>query len=155
MRKIYRILLPALLCVTAQAASAAGYRAMNVNMTDGSQITVNLSDELRVSFTTSEMVITTPGATDEVKVDRSKIAGFTLTDLNSIDAVTDATPGFDGRSLSLSSLPEGSVVNVYDAGGLCVMSLDVAGSAVVDLGCLQTGVYIVSVNGMSYKISVK
>ena len=68
---------------------------------------------------------------------------------------TDSAPCFNGDSMLFDSLPDGSVIAVFDMAGATVMSHTASGSHELRLGLLPAGVYVVRVNNMSYKVTVR
>ena len=115
---------------------------------------VVLVSDLKLSFTDTELVA--KGTNVELTVPRESIVKFVHTPNQAgIDVVTAGGMTLSGNTLSFDSLPAGSVVNVYIASGIQVRSLKAEGAVEIDLDGLTAGVYVVNVNGVSYKVSVQ
>ncbi len=141
----------------ALVSGAQGYNVLNVHLADGSKVDIKLGTELRITFTDTHLVATGKDATVEVaKADIKKMEHVFDAEAGIDAAVADAS-GFvrEGDTLSFTDLPAGSRINVYTVGGAQVRSVAAEGQCSVDLGDLAAGVYIVTVNNMSYKITVK
>lgn len=136
-------------------SSAIGYEKLNVHLTDGSIMEVVLVSNLKISFSETELVAN--GTNVELTVPRESIVKLVHTPNQAdIDVVTSGEEmTLRGNTLSFDSLPVGTVIDIYSAAGVKVRSLKAEGETVIELDGLTTGVYIVRVNNMSYKISVK
>lgn len=151
-----KILLASLVALGISGAYGAGYNCLKVGLADGSQVDIRMSDDLRVKFTESQLVAV--GTDTDVAVDRDNILYFNhdYEDWDSVKEVsTDSAPRFNGDSMLFDSLPDGSVIAVFDMAGATVMSHTASGSHELRLGLLPAGVYVVRVNNMSYKVTVR
>ena len=149
-----KFLLCAIAACSAFITNAAGYDKLNVHLTDGTTMEVVLVSDLKLSFTDTELVA--KGTNVELTVPRESIVKFVHTPNQAgIDVVTAGGMTLSGNTLSFDSLSAGSVVNVYTASGIQVRSLTAEGAVEIDLDGLTAGVYVVNVNGVSYKISVQ
>lgn len=137
-------------------ASGAGYNCLKVSLQDGSHVNIFMSDDLRVRFTETHLVAT--GSNADVSVDRSSIFSFDhVYDKSGAvgDVLAEQTARFTGDTMQFDSLPEGSVITVFDTRGAAVMSQIASGSHELSLGSLPSGVYVITVNNMSYKVTVR
>lgn len=123
---------------------------------DGTQVAYALADKPKVTFTETELVITSNGV--EVKYELEKMARFTYEDNNST-AITDlkteeSSFKLDGESLLFPDLKANSTISVYSLNGTLVFKKTVRqdGEYAFPLSNLNAGVYMVNVNGLTYKI---
>ncbi|MGM9852152.1 MAG: T9SS type A sorting domain-containing protein [Muribaculaceae bacterium] len=145
-------LLAALAAAMPAAAHAEGgaYRSVVVEMVNGSRSVINIVDGLTTTFSTLQIKFKGPGTT--VSIPKNNVAALSFSEQAGI---SDAH--ISGDNLSLSNLPAGSDVNIYDtAGRLLQHSRAAEGNLTLPLSRLSsTGVYIVNVNGINYKIGVQ
>lgn len=78
------------------------------------------------------------------------IKGF-ITGINSTATTGEVALSVEGGILTLSNLPTASTVELFNVGGQCISSLTTSGEASFALS--TPGVYVVSVNGKSYKVN--
>lgn len=139
------------------ASAANGFNCLKVNLNDGSKVDIVLSDDLKVSFTDNDLVA--HSANVDVTVAKSDISYFEhLYDPEaSVSEIAADAAGMtrEGNTLNFAALPEGSVVAVYAASGVCVSTATVSGDHSLSLDGLTPGVYVVTVNKMSYKVNVR
>ena len=64
---------------------------------------------------------------------------------------------YDGESLQFQELKANSVISVYTLNGTCVLNRTTqqAGTYAIPLSRLQSGAYIIKVNGLTFKILKK
>ena len=136
-------------------ASAEAFRSMAVNLTDGTKVEINLSEELRASFSEDDLVVS--GGETDITIPRKSIKSFTFSQLSSLEGVgTDATePVIEGGVMSFTALPEGTAINVYNVAGALLFSAKASGDYVLDLSKLSASPVIVTVNEVAYKIATK
>ena len=136
---------------------AKGYRSVVVSMTDGTTTTVALEAEMTMRLTdTSVEFVSTDNTT--VTLEKQTVASMSFSELSGIaDVANNAGKfSFSGNVISIAGLAKGSVVTVHDVAGRCVnREATDGGNYELRLGSFSAGVYIVSVNGVSYKIEVK
>lgn len=139
------------------ASAADGYNCLKVSLVNGSDVDIVLSDDLKVSFTADELVAKSERV--DVSVAKADISYFEhLYDPSASVAEIEADGNGlsrDGNAIHFASLPEGSVVAIYAASGVCVSSQTVSGEHTLSLDGLTPGVYVVTVNKMSYKVNVR
>lgn len=151
MRKFLLFAIAAFASLTCVATS---FNTVMIHLSDGSQVDITMTDGLSLSFDEHNLKATGSGA--DVTIDKSRIVKFVHARKSGVDCVAaDGGFSFDGDNLSFSNLPEGSSVVVCALNGAVVRNADACGDYLLPLQGLAPGVYVVSVNGMSYKISVK
>lgn len=155
------LMLAALICSAMAATAHEGYRSVSVNLSDGSVMTVNLTETLRAYFRNNEMFIS-DNFKVLVEVPKANIVSFSHSDLASVDDInTDAAvcPVISGNTLSLASLRPGSTVEIFDATTgreLLATAAGVDGSVTIDLASLPKGVAVVTVNhSFNFKIAIQ
>lgn len=134
-------------------ASAESYRSVAVNLTDGSKVEINLTDELSASFSETNLVVT--GGDRDVSVPRSSIKSFTFstkTGIESADA-TNYTPEISGGVMRFTNLPESTVISAYDIKGALLFQTVTSGEYTLDLTETGSTAVIVKVNETAYKIA--
>ncbi|MDE6248889.1 MAG: hypothetical protein K2M72_01550 [Paramuribaculum sp.] len=150
MTKFYTAL--ALFGALAFGANAEGYRFVAISLANGNQVAISLTDDLTASFTATNLVVEDGNQT--IEVPRKNIESFTFSKTSGINEVTADAPAshIEGGAMVFSSLPEGSVIEVYTVAGVLVHSAVASGDYRFDLGGV-TGTLIVNVNGVAYKIA--
>ena len=123
---------------------------------DGTKVAYALAENPKVTFTETDLVITTKGV--EVNYALENMARFTYEN-EIVTAVTNLQTGalslkLDGESLLFPALSANSTVSLYSLNGTLIFSKTVrkAGEYSFPLSGLNTGVYVVTVNGLTYKI---
>lgn len=123
---------------------------------DGTKVAYTLADKPKVTFTETEMVITSNGI--EVNYALENMSRFTYEN-STTTGITNLNNGetslkLDGESLLFPSLKANSTVSVYSANGTLVFKKTVSkdGEYSFPISNLNTGVYMVNVNGLTYKI---
>lgn len=155
--RLWAIVLTVVLSSLSVSSYAKGYKSVVVSMTDGTTTTVALEADMTMRLTETSVEFVSSGQTT-VTLDKLTVASLSFSEMSGIaDAVSDAGGfSFSGDVLRITGLANGSAVAVFDVAGRCV-SREVAadGNYELRLGSLPAGVYIVNVNGVSYKIEVK
>lgn len=117
-------------------------------------------EDPKVVFDGQEMRLSTD-LIDVIAYDLAGIRKFTYFDYTQVgvnDVEFDAPSfRFDGEQMTVSAPDGGCMVSVYSANGSLVKSENVVGGGVcaVSLSQLGRGVYVVKVNGRTYKIVKK
>lgn len=123
---------------------------------DGTQVAYALAEKPKVTFTETDLVI----KTDVVEVNYSleNMARFTYENDETV-SITNLQTGkssfkLDGESLLFPALKANSAVSLYSLNGTLVFNKTVgtAGEYSFPLSGLNAGVYVVTVNGLTYKI---
>ena len=123
---------------------------------DGTKVAYALAEKPKVTFTEKDLVITANGV--EVKYNLENMARFTYEDNTTtaiINLQTDESSfKLTGESLLFPALKANSTVYVYSPNGTLVFKKTVLqnGEYAFPLSNLNAGVYIVNVNGLTYKI---
>lgn len=126
---------------------------------DGTKVAYALAEKPKVTFTETDLVITSNGI--EVNYNLENMARFTYED-NTATAITNLQTNespfkLTGESLLFPALKENSTVSVYSLNGTLVFKKTVRqnGEYAFPLSNLNAGVYMVNVNGLTYKIVKK
>ena len=123
---------------------------------DGSKVAFALSKRPKVIFTETDLLIT--GKNIDANYPLENMARFTyeMIEANSIKDIKTEEISFklNGESLLFPHLKANSTVSVYSLNGTLVFKKTVmtAGEYSFPLSNLNEGVYLVSVNGLTYKI---
>lgn len=124
---------------------------------DGTKVSYKLQDSPKITFMDDSLVISTNSV--EVNYELSQMARITYekTDLTGIVNVNGEKVNpfnFTGESLLFPASNADVIVKIYTADGKLVLGRNVrkGDSLAVSLGSLNRGVYLVNVNGVTYKI---
>lgn len=141
-------------CVSAMAEDLKTH--LVVWAKDGTKVAYALNEKPKVTFTETDLVITAKGV--EVNYTLDNMARFTYeTDNNSAirDLQSDKVSfKLDGESLLFLNLSANSTISLHTLNGASVFSktVSMAGEYSYPISNLNTGVYLVTVNGLTYKI---
>ena len=157
MKKIFLLLLLPLFSMMAVADEAIN--SLVVWAKDGTKVAYALADKPKVTFTGTDLVITSNGI--EVNYALENMVRFTYEDFSQT-GITNLKNGeisfkLNGEALLFTSLKANSTVSLYSANGTLVFKQIVRkdGEYSFPISNLKTGVYIVNVNGLTYKIMKK
>lgn len=154
MKRKLTILLSLLLTFSADASEPV--KNLAVWTKDGTKVVYSLSENPKITFTETDLLITTNGV--EITYSLENMARFVYekSDATGLtDLCTDETPfNFNGEYLLFPSLKANSIVSIYNLNGTLAFKKGVttAGEYAFSLSNLGRGVYIVNVNGLTYKI---
>ncbi len=124
--------------------------------TDGSKASYALMENPQVTFTETSFVVTFHGEktsyplTDIVRITYENVQGTGISEL----WCSELPFVVSGNFLFFSTLQAGSMVTVYTAGGVLVQQEFIVqdGSYAFPLSSITSGVYMVSINGVTYKL---
>ncbi len=133
---------------------ATGYQRVSVMLHDGSVSQIDLSDDMKTTFDDKNVVFS--DGRFFMEFEKVLIEKFEFHKISGIrPAITsDAAPVIKSGILTLSGLSENSMVAVYATSGSCIMKKLFSGTCSIDFNDYPSGVYIISVNNVSYKISI-
>ena len=126
---------------------------------NGTKVAYALTEEPKVTFTETDMVITAKSV--EVNYSLENMARFTYEsndESTSINLNTDKECfKLNGETLLFPSLSAKSTIYIYSADGKLVFkkTIQTAGEYSFPLSSLSAGTYLVTVNGITYKIVKK
>ena len=151
-----KLLLVLLSCFSLSAMADEPKTQLVVWAKDGTQVAYALAEKPKVTITETDLVITANGV--EVNYTLENMARFTYED-NTSTSITnlqtdESTFKLDGESLLFPALNANSTVSVYSLNGTLVFKKTVRqnGEYAFPLSNLNAGVYMVNVNGLTYKI---
>lgn len=123
---------------------------------DGAKVAYALSEKPKVTFTEDYLVISAYDV--EVKYEIEKMSRITyepvdMSEITDIES-NDKSLKIDRNSLIFPDMKANSVVSVYALDGTLVFvkAVDCDGEYAFPLAKLSAGVYLVNVNGVTYKI---
>ena len=124
---------------------------------DGTKVAYALAEKPKVTFTETDLVIIAKGV--EVNYSLENMARFTYEEDNTTTAITnmqtdESSFKLNGESLLFPALKTNSTVSVYSLNGVLVFKKTIKqdGEYAFSLSNLNAGVYMVNVNGLTYKI---
>lgn len=146
-------LLTVLLSVT--IAKAEEYE-LQVLLADGQVVSINLNEEPRTTYQDGNLVITT--TKNSVTYPLENVRRFTYASLGAgIDSPKKigATFSSDGETLTFTGLKPYTKISLYNMAGQLLKTIDCGdhSEAVVSASHMPIGVYVVKVNGGTYKIT--
>lgn len=127
---------------------------------DGTKVSYKLQDSPKITFTDESLVISTNSI--DVNYELSQMARITYekTDLTGIVNVNGEKVNpfnFTGESLLFPASKADVTVKIYSTDGKLVVGRNVrkGDTLAVSLNSLNNGIYLVSVEGITYKIAVR
>lgn len=126
---------------------------------DGSSVTFALAEKPKVTFSETDLIITTREV--EVNYLLENIERFAYEDENSTSITqlkkNDSVFKFDGEFCLLSSLKANSTISLYSLSGTLIFTktIQMTSEYSFSLSELNTGVYIIVINGINHKITKK
>ena len=140
--------------VSFTAVAAKSTMHLAVCTKDGSKVLYALEEKPKITFTDTELVITT----------KSVEIAYALSDMNLLTYENGETTGItnlhdnadfklDGNAIVFSKLKAKDIVSLYSINGALVFKKNVTvdGEYAVSLNDIETGVYVVSIIGLTYK----
>lgn len=134
---------------------AEGYRSVRVELKEGSPIEIQLSGSLRTTF--AEGVTTfADNAGTAVNLPSANIVRFTFLERDAQSSIHEvAMPQIQRGALHFSALAVGTTITVTDASGHNVLTSTAEGDFTLPLNQFIPGIYLVSVNGITYKVQLR
>ena len=124
---------------------------------DGSKVAFALTEKPKVTFNENSLMINSTNVS--VSYDLDDMAKFTYVDsdeegIRNIENDKESSFKYDGEMLLFPSLKAGSKVAIHNLGGSLVFSrtIETAGNYSFPLKHLDKGVYLVTVDGLTFKI---
>lgn len=149
-----RTLLTIVSALFAIASWSASYDVVCVDLNDGTTVDIALSSKLSLSFSDTHLLV--KGTDADFEIPKKKILTFSHSVSSGIDDVTsDPSVALTGPVMHFKGLAEGSDISVYNLAGKCLRSVSAKGDYILALNDLPAAVYIVSVNQVAYKISLR
>ena len=155
MKKKLSIILLSFFCLTISAQD--GKTHLVIISKDGSRVGYQLTHNPKITFTNTDLEIKTDLL--EVNYPLANMARFEYEKENTPTTLRDISTDetickFIGESLVFPHLDENSTVAIYTAVGQTILSKTIlsAGEYAFPLSNLGVGVYMVNVNGLTYKI---
>lgn len=155
MKRNLTILLSLLLTFSANATEPV--KNLAVWTKDGTKVVYSLSENPKITFTETDLLITTNGV--EINYALKNMARFVYekSDATGITDLSTNEPSFkfNGEYLLFPALKANSTVSIHNLNGTLAFKKKVttAGEYAVSLSNLGRGIYIVNVNGLTYKIT--
>lgn len=130
--------------------------ALHVLLSDGQVVAINLNEEPRTTYKDGNLVITTTKNTVTYPLEKVKRYTYVNTTVG-IDSPETLGAAFstDGESLTLKGLKPHTKISLYNVAGQLLKTIDSGngGKTVISASHMPIGVYIVKVNGGTYKIT--
>ena len=123
---------------------------------DGTKVAYALSEKPKIAFSETDLVITTQGVDVNYPLDNMSRFTYEANDETTIrDLKTDKVSfKLDGESLLFMNPTPNSIISLHALNGKSVFSktIKAAGEYSFPLSNLNSGIYLVTVNGLTYKI---
>lgn len=152
MRKTILLLLITALAVVAKADD----RVLQVWLSDGRIMNINLNEEPRTTYVDGNLVITTSKTTITYPLENVKRYTYALVDAGiSSPKAMNVVMSEDGETLTLDRIPSGTAVYLYNVAGQLLKKIDTRQKSKVSVTVsdLPIGVYVVKANDVTYKIT--
>lgn len=126
---------------------------------DGTKVSYALYERPKISFVNEDLVVNSNGI--EVYYSLSKMLRFTYEKIpvSAISNIVEEESSFKivKESMSFSSLKPNSKINIYKSNGILMFSKTIVkgGDYTFSLNNLPNDVYLINVNGLTYKIVKK
>ena len=148
-------LLLLLMVLFATSLAKADDKVLQILLSDGQVVSINLSEEPRTTYQDGNLVITTTKNT--VTYPLEQVKKFTYSSIaTGIEAPQQLGVAFskDGETLTITGLKPHTKVTLYNVAGQLLKTIDSKDSkkVVVSASQFPFGVYVVKVNGGTYKI---
>ena len=146
------------LLVAGLTTHATKFSEILITMLDGSTTTVLIDKKPIVKVNNNVMTIeSTTGTT--IELDRAKVARFnfideTNTNINTVQYDQPLSVEKNGDLLIFNNLTPNSEIRIYSFDGILIKSVNVSGNYTLNTLDMPSGVYIVTVNGVSSKIAI-
>lgn len=129
---------------------------LQVLLSDGQVVSIKLSEEPRTTYQDGRLVITTNNYSVSYPLESVKRFTYVSTDevIDAIKAI-EATFSNDGETLTFTSLKPHTKIYLYNVAGQLLKTFDSGNRDKIVISASQypSGVYVVKVNGGTYKIS--
>lgn len=153
MKKAIKILLTAGLICCPLMADAEEARII-ISTKDGTVAEFYLVDDPVITYQDNLLVVRSNKREISVEAEQLQSFDFKPSETTGIDAtMTD----YNTEGSSLSGLPAGSKVQIFNTGGRLIRTSTVSadGKAIVDIDSLPEGVYIIKTSKSSFKVTNK
>ena len=153
MREAKEIVLIVVLLLMPVYVAANSYNQIILTYHDGDIATVNIEPDTRLRFDAENILLSSDIANLSFPI--SDVKKFTYGFSAGVEPIggDDIGVSFSGNTLSLSDLPDGSMVAVYSLNGTLVKSLRCTETASINLEPLSPDIYLLRINDMTIKIN--
>ena len=153
MKKLLSILL---LCFCISVMAEETKTHLVVWAKDGTKVAYALDEKPKVTFTETDLVISAKGVEVNYALDNMDRFTYESEEHSAIRNLKTGEMSFklDGESLLFLNLSANSTISLHTLNGTSVFSktVSMSGEYSFPLSNLNTGVYLVTVNGLTYKI---
>ena len=153
------ILFVLLSAISLTAIADGGENAIIITSKDGSTVAYALSEKPNISFSSTDLIVTTGKIQIKYLLDNFSKITYDLPN-SSVATISrpDESP-FDisGNTLIFPGLKPGSSIAAYDISGKLILKQDIGEVCdyAVSIDSWGVGVYLVNVNGLTYKLMKK
>jgi hypothetical protein len=151
MKKLFLLLL----VLFATTMAKADDMVLQVLLSDGQVVSINLNEEPRTTYQNGNLVITSTKNT--VTYPLEKVRRFTYVTATGIDSpkMLGASFSNDGETLTFKGLKPHTKIYLYNVAGQLLKTIDSGeqSQTVISASHMPFGVYVVKVNGGTFKIT--
>ena len=149
-----KIILTEVLLFAASTMSAAVGGTLTITTLDGIKQEVDLTNKPIITMNENELIVKLSNS--ELRYDIQKVADFRYTEITDVKTVVVKSSPMQQNGDQLRFVADGTSLNVRitNVAGVLINSFDVAAGTNenISLSNLATGIYLVTVNGETYKI---
>ena len=151
MKKLFLLLI----VLFTAAMAKADDMVLQVLLADGQVVSINLNEEPRTTYQDGNLVITSTKNT--VSYPLEKVRRFTYVSATGIVSPKTVGASFsnDGETLTFKGLKPHTKIYLYNVAGQLLKTIDSGeqGQTVISASHMPVGVYVVKVNGGTFKIT--
>ena len=128
---------------------------LQIWQSDGNVVNIDLNEQPVTRYADGNLIITTTKTT--ISYPLEKVAKYTYVSAEGIESINGMRSKFsqDGETLTFSGLTQGTEISVYASSGQMMRKTKAGPNAktTVSVSDLPSGVYLVKVNSVTYKIT--
>lgn len=148
-----KLLLSLAALLTAATMWGTSFNRLSVHLVDGSTVDVVMTNELTLRFDQTNLIIT--GSESDMTIPKAEVVKFNHSFQSGVGNVAADPEAIkvEGDRILFDNLPEGTVLRVFALNGANLLTREISSGYTLLLDQFEAGIYIVNVNGVSYKIT--
>ena len=126
---------------------------------DGTKIAYALTDKPKITFTDSDLVVSVNGLTSNYSLVNLLGITYSASDVTNISSAKDVSPLFymKGDKLMFNNVKRDMALSLYKIDGSLVLKKRISkdSDTTVSLSSIESGIYVLQINGTVFKIIKK